>query len=323
MNVGLYFDLRNPPPWQQDWSHLYSFTLEQAANADQLGVHSLWFSEHHLFEDGYLPQPLTFAAAVAARTERARIGTSILLAGLRHPVHVAEEASVVDILSGGRLDLGLGAGYRRSEFELFGVDGARPHALLYQRAEDLRHLWAEGRLTPAPVQKRVPIWLGVSGPKGAHRAGMLGEGLMRISHDLVEPYRTGIAEGGHDTSRARICGPVNLFLSEDPERDWPIVREHVEYQWGSYARYRAEDTGEPPQPFDVDAFRVRGIERGLMNGFMLATPQEAAETIRAATAGIGAETIYLWASVAGTPEKLVERNVELAVRELAPLLRDD
>ena len=70
MNVGLYFDLRNPPPWRRDWQRVYAFTLELCEEGERLGAHSVWVTEHHLFEDGYLPQPLTYAAAIAARTRR-------------------------------------------------------------------------------------------------------------------------------------------------------------------------------------------------------------------------------------------------------------
>ena len=122
MKVGLYFDLRNPREWQQDWSRLYGFALEMCEEAERLGLDSIWVTEHHLFDDGYLTQPLTFLAAVAARTKRVRLGTAIMLAALRPAVQIAEEATVVDILSGGRLDLGLGAGYRIPEFQLYGAD---------------------------------------------------------------------------------------------------------------------------------------------------------------------------------------------------------
>src|ERR1700694_4992398 len=111
MDVGIYFDLRNPPVWAADWSRLYGFSLELCEEAECLGCHSIWLTEHHLFDDGYLPQPLIMAAAIAARTSRVRIGTGILIAPLHHPVELAEQAAVVDIISSGRVDIGIGAGY--------------------------------------------------------------------------------------------------------------------------------------------------------------------------------------------------------------------
>ncbi len=125
VNVGVYFDLRNAPSWPQDPARLYGFTLELCEEAERLGAHSVWLSEHHLFDDGYLPQPLTFAAAVAARTTRVRIGTAVLLAPLHDAVEIAEQVAVVDLVSNGRVELGLGAGYRVPEFELFGRRSGR------------------------------------------------------------------------------------------------------------------------------------------------------------------------------------------------------
>ena len=80
MKVGLFFDLRNPPEWRRPWTEHYARTLELIEGAEAKGADAVWFSEHHFFEDGYLPQPLTMAAAVAARTTRVRIGTAITVA---------------------------------------------------------------------------------------------------------------------------------------------------------------------------------------------------------------------------------------------------
>src|SRR5580658_9561087 len=119
MDLGIYLDLRNPPGWRRPWASHYARSLEVVEEAERLGAATVWLSEHHFFEDGYLPQPLTFAAAIAARTSRIRIGTAVLLAPLRLPLQLAEEAAVVDVLSGGRLDLGVGVGYRVPEYEGF------------------------------------------------------------------------------------------------------------------------------------------------------------------------------------------------------------
>ncbi|MHB8670482.1 MAG: LLM class flavin-dependent oxidoreductase [Acidimicrobiales bacterium] len=321
MEVGLYFDLRNPPPWRQDWSRLYGFTLEMCEEAERLGVSSVWLSEHHLFEDGYLPQPLTFAAAVAARTRRVRIGTAILIAPLRSAIQIAEEAAVVDIVSGGRLELGLGAGYRVPEFELFGADMGRRYATTDERARELRAIWSAGRVTPPPVQDRVPIWMGYQGPQGARRAGLLGEGLLSIDPSLLEPYRAGLAEGGADPSTARMAGVLSGFVSDDPESEWPTVAKHLAYQWDSYRRYMVEGTGQPdPPPIDPERWRQRRTPSGLPR-FLHATPSDAAEAIRARLAGLPVGTVYLWASLAGMSEEVVARHVQLVCTELRPLLQ--
>ena len=122
IRVGIYLDLRNPPRWRRPWRDHYSRSLELCAEAERLGADSVWCSEHHLFKEdgGYLPQPLTFLAAVATRTSRVRLGTALVLAPLRPPAQIAEEAAIVDLLSGGRLELGVGAGYRIPEFTAYG-----------------------------------------------------------------------------------------------------------------------------------------------------------------------------------------------------------
>jgi alkanesulfonate monooxygenase SsuD/methylene tetrahydromethanopterin reductase-like flavin-dependent oxidoreductase (luciferase family) len=171
MDIGVWFDLRNPPGWRRPGAEVHSFTLEACEEAERLGLHSEWFSEHHAFEDGYLPQPLTFAAAVAARTNRIRIGTAVTLAPLRSSVHIAEEAAVVDLISNGRLDLGMGAGYRPAEFALFGVDFRDRFRLLDEHVREVRELWLSDRVTPRPTHGEVPIWVGLHSERGAHRTG--------------------------------------------------------------------------------------------------------------------------------------------------------
>src|SRR3954462_11843668 len=125
MRVGIYTDLRNPPPWRRDWAGHYARVLDRIVEAERLGAGSVWLSEHHLFEDGYLPQPLTFAAAAAARTRRVRVGTAVVLPNLHHPAQLAEDAALVALISGGRLEIGFGAGYRIPESQLFGADYGR------------------------------------------------------------------------------------------------------------------------------------------------------------------------------------------------------
>src|ERR1700737_687078 len=194
MKVGVYFDLRNPPQWRQSPSRLYGFALEACQEAERLGAGSAWFSEHHLFEDDYLCAPLTFAAAAAARTQRIRLGTAIVIAPLHHPAEIAEQSAVVDLVSDGRLDLGLGAGYRVPEFALFDAPMSARYGRTDGTVRRLRGLWGKDGIRPGPIQDPLPIWLGYQGPKGARRAGLLGEGLLSADAPLWGPYSDGLAE---------------------------------------------------------------------------------------------------------------------------------
>jgi len=321
MNVGLYFDLRNPPPWQQDWSRLYAFTLEMCEEAERLGAHSVWLTEHHRFEDGYLPQPLTFASAIAARTSRIRIGTAVLIAPLRSPMHIAEEVAVIDIMSQGRFDLGLGAGYRIPEFEQFGMDRSARYAATDACARELRRIWEEREISPLPIQSRLPIWMGYQGPKGARRAGLLGEGLLSSNPALVDPYRQGLIEGGHDPETARMTGNIQAWVSDDPEADWPTVSKHLAYQMDSYNRYKVEGTGRPrPRPVDPERLLKSNKLPGGPGYFINARPEEVARRIKGAIAGTPVKTVYLWASIAGMPEEMVARQIRTVCTKLRPLL---
>ncbi|MEU6139499.1 LLM class flavin-dependent oxidoreductase [Streptomyces sp. NPDC047081] len=323
MKVGIYFDLRNPPPWRQSWPRLYGFALEMCEEADRLGLDSVWFSEHHGFEDGYLPQPLTMAAAAAARTRRVRLGTAVVPAPLHAAPELAEQAAIVDIISDGRLDLGLGTGYRVPEYRLFGADLTKRYSTTDQRVREIRGLWAEALVTPGPVQDPLPIWLGYQGPQGARRAGRLGTGLLSLNPALLTPYREGLAESGYDASIARMQGSFTTFVTEDPDGDWPVVRRHLAYQWDSYRRYLVEGTDQPvPRPIDPEKWRATGLSATGVGQFLYGTPQETAEAIRAYVAGLPVEGVFLWASLAGMPEEMVARQVQLIAGKLRPLLAD-
>ena len=322
MKVGIYFDLRNPREWPTDPSRLYGFTLEMCEEAERLGCASIWVTEHHLFDDGYLPQPLTMAAAIAARTKNARVGTGIVVAPLHHPAHLAEQAAVVDLISGGRLDLGIGAGYRVPEFELFGADMSRRYSTTDERARELRRLWADGGITPKPVQERLPIWMGYLGPKGARRAGLLGESLLASDPALWAPYRDALVEAGHDPALGRMAGGVSGWVSEDPEGEWPVVSKHLAHQIDSYRRHMVEGT-EQPTPRPVDPERLREADPGgPLSSFMLGTPEDIAARVREHTTGAPVETVYFFASVSGMPEAMVAEHVRVICTRLAPLLAD-
>jgi len=321
VRLGLYFDLRNPAPWARPWPEVYGRALELVVEAERLGAGSVWFSEHHLFADGYLPQPLTFAAAAAARTSRVRIGTAVLVAALRPAVLIAEEAAVIDQLSGGRLELGIGAGYSVPEYELYNTDITKRYGLTDAAVAEIRHLLDDGIVTPPAAQNPFPIWLGYQGPQGAKRAGRLGVGLLSLDRALLDPYRDGLVEGGHDPAIARTGGMLDIIVADDPEAAFERILPHYAHQLNSYRAAAVAGSGrDAPKEITVDKLRSGAAQKGQIPGLRVLTPSDAVSAIREATDGSPVEHVYLWASVAGMPDDLVERHVELTCTQVAPNL---
>jgi alkanesulfonate monooxygenase SsuD/methylene tetrahydromethanopterin reductase-like flavin-dependent oxidoreductase (luciferase family) len=322
MRTGLYFDMRNPAAWRRDPATLYGEFLELCQEAERLGIDSVWVTEHHGFDDDYLPAPLTLLAAVAARTTRIRLGTGVVVAPLHRAAEIAEQAAVVDILSGGRLDLGLGAGYRPTEFALYEASMRTRYAENDARAREVRELWRSGAVTPKPVQPRLPIWMGYLGPKGARRAGLLGEYLLSADARNWEPYRTALAEAGHDPAGGRMAGGVQAWVTDDPERDWPVVSRHLAAQVDSYARHARQGTTLPPaRPADPERLRARE-PRASLDYFFYGTAPDVAARILDYTAGAPVEAVYLWAGLAGMGQDMVARHMTTIATQLAPLLRE-
>jgi alkanesulfonate monooxygenase SsuD/methylene tetrahydromethanopterin reductase-like flavin-dependent oxidoreductase (luciferase family) len=323
MRIGMYVDMRNAPEWQRPWTEHYGRWLERIEEAERLGADFVWLTEHHFFDDGYLPQCFTFAAAIAARTERIRIGTAVALLPLHSSVELAEQIALVDVISGGRVEPGFGVGYRKPEYLAFDGDFKRRYAVFAQRIRELRAWWgetegAERTVTPAPVQRPVPMWGGFGGPMGARTAGRLGLGLQSTAPHLVLEYLKGLDARGHDRSLARLSGQVEFFCTDDPEKTWAEIGEHVVYRWNSYNRYMFEGTRQeaaPPQYFDTAGVRDR---------FLLGTPEEIAAVVRERFSGLPVPVtdLYTWSDYPGIPDALVDRHLDLTFGKVAPLLRD-
>ncbi|HTT93365.1 MAG TPA: LLM class flavin-dependent oxidoreductase [Solirubrobacterales bacterium] len=323
MRVGIYCDLRNPAPWDLPWDQHYRRALERIEGAERLGLDSVWFTEHHLFEDGYLPQPLMAAAAVAVRTTRMRIGTGVVLAPLRPPIEIAEQAAIVDILSGGRLELGLGAGYAEPEFAAFGVRSGDRFRLLERTLVEIPDLWESGRVTPPPLQSPPPIWAGVSGPRGARMAGRLGLGLLWLDPALHHEYMAGIAAGGHDQASARMGGLVNLVIADDPEAAWSQIKPNVVHQARTYmeARFAKPGDADPSLPaLDPERLRSPGPNMHPPH-FDVVTAAEAVARMRKWLGPLPVTDVFFWDSIAGMPEELARRHLELVATQVAPEFR--
>ena len=170
-------------------------------------------------------------------------------------------------------------------------------------AEVRRLLDDDDGVTPPPLQRPFPLWLGYQGPQDAARAGRLGTGLLTLNRTSLEPYRATLAASGHDPATARMGGVIDMIVADDPERTMEQVLPFYAYQQDTYRRYGVEGTGAPePKPIS---------EERLRKALAVVTPADAVAIIKERTDGMPVEHVYLWASIAGMPDDIAARHVEL------------
>ncbi|HEY4281090.1 MAG TPA: LLM class flavin-dependent oxidoreductase [Conexibacter sp.] len=185
MRYGVLFSMQDPPGSPIGHPALYAAAVEQTVLAEQQGYEWVNVTEHHVSADGYLPAIFALLGAMAAVTRTIRLSTGMLIITLHEPVRVAEEAAVVDILSGGRLTLGIAAGYRAVEFQAMSVDLDTRGPRFRESIEILDLAWSgepfsySGRVfdlpevvvRPTPVQRPgIPLWLGGTNDAALRRA---------------------------------------------------------------------------------------------------------------------------------------------------------
>jgi len=314
--------------------HAAREALEQVARAEELGFDSVWIEEHHAVVDHYWPSPLVVLAAFAARTTRLRLGTDILVAPLYHPVRLAEDAAMVDVLSGGRLTLGLAIGYKPDEFALYGVELERRGARFEEQLRLLEALWrgehvrahgryyaVEGRLEPRPLQQpRPPLWIGGWGPRTLKRAAEYADAWIP----------------GPTADLARLQAGKATFLAHrraagraEPA-EWPLTREVIVADTDREARalaerhlmvaYRAEYAGGWRHPF-IDAALAADLDRLMADRFVVGDPARCVEQIRRFVDGYGVTHLICRMFFPGMPHRAILRGLELLAREVMPAFR--
>ncbi len=280
MRFSLRYDMRNPA-FGAAADGLYRASIEQCRWADQLGFSTVYLAEHHAAEDGYCPAPMVQASAMMAVTERLRVHFSALLAPLHDPIRLAEDLAVLDLISRGRVEVTLGLGYRPHEFRLFGLEQRQRVARFEEAVRVLRAAWTgepfEYRgewvtILPKPFQDGgPPLFVGGSAEPSIERAARLGDGYMPAVPGLYRRYLARCAEldrpPGPMPAKAQ---PLFLHVSDDPERDWPIVAPHVLYTASSNAAWALErGVGATPYPAATTMEELQAHP-----GFLVLTPRQ-------------------------------------------------
>jgi alkanesulfonate monooxygenase SsuD/methylene tetrahydromethanopterin reductase-like flavin-dependent oxidoreductase (luciferase family) len=323
MNWILHHDLR-APDFGTPRQALFSEALDMCAWADAQGGPRVVISEHHGSPDGYLPSPFVFGGAVAARTAQMRILVSALVLTLRDPVSAAEDALVLDVLSGGRLELTLAAGYVPAECEMFGVPYDTRGAVFATKAAAFIEALTgepftyEGRtiqVTPGPVQRPRPfVIFGGSAPK---RAARLGDAYLPPVADqaLADAY---VAEcrrlGKGDGILLWPDGPMWVFVTDDPDRSWAQIGPHAMHETNGYGAWSVyQPNANPWRPVtSVEEVRRSGL-------YAVVTPDECVALARALDPRAG---LTLKPLVGGLDPAIGWPSLELFVNKVLPRLKE-
>lgn len=216
----------------------YEQQLAEVRLMDQLGYWACWFAEHHFAGYALVPDCLMMAAAAARETRRIRLGAGVVVLPFQHhPIRVVEQAAMVDCLSGGRLELGLGRGYQPHEFLGFGVKLEESQARFDQSLGVVRQALAQldglsystplfqghgASIWPKPVQNPIPCWGASISEASFARYGALGWPILtfpanqkpEVLRSQIDTYRRVYREHGHDPARMRVALTMFCYLAE-------------------------------------------------------------------------------------------------------------
>jgi putative FMN-dependent luciferase-like monooxygenase len=306
----------------------YRLATEQIVHAERQGFDSAWVAQHHFDEDeGGLPAPFVFLAHVAARTSRIRLGTAVVTLPLEEPVRVAEDAAVLDLLAGGRLELGLGTGGNPSAYAAFGHDNAERGQIFGRYFAIVRDALAGkplggGTLLYPEAPRLIDrIWQATFSVDGGARAGKAGDGLMLsrtqprpndkprasladLQHPIIDAYLAALPKG----REPRILASRSLFVTDN--RDEAL---------------RFAETGLRRI---VDRFVEAGhIVRGRSVADLIATfdvhlgePDDVIASLTADSILARATDLVFQVHSIDPPHPHILRSIELAAQKVAPAL---
>jgi alkanesulfonate monooxygenase SsuD/methylene tetrahydromethanopterin reductase-like flavin-dependent oxidoreductase (luciferase family) len=310
--------------------------LEQIELAEELGWECFMFNEHHfLGYGGLVANPAVLLAAAAARTSRIRLGTCIAILPLRHPLHLAEDYAMVDTISGGRLEFGIGSGNTSLDYRVFDISREESRARMEEANEIILKAWSKDRfshqgkfwkfeeitLYPRPVQRpHPPIWVAGTSAETLSWAGRMGYDIMTVGHphppDKVRPgveaWRDGLKAAGIDPEKKRCQFHVRTFVDENARRAHEVATEAI-------ARYdeiskigRREDT--KPKSLDWEGMLASGRN-------LYGNPDQCIQIIHNAMKHYRFNIMTTTFNFGGIPHDMIKKSMRLFAKEVMPTFR--
>ncbi len=328
LRLGVCYDFRNPPDSGRRDALLYQEVLEQVQWLDQLGADLVWFTEHHFVDDGYLPSWTPVAGAMAAVTSKVVFGTDICLAPFNHPLRLAEDLAVLDNLSNGRVELGLGMGYAPHEFRGFGIPVSRRLSLMRETIEVLKRCFTgerfsyEGKryqfedvvITPGYVQAGgPPLWIAAMSRAGALRAAEYGTHFLPqgVKAEAFDPWVDAVHSAGRAPAQHRVGIIRSILVTDDRNTDWPAVRAAERYRMELYNRFFKE-SGE--------GLGARG--EPVPQTWVIGNVDECVEQLAEFIETFGMTDVVTMAVPPGLSTAQMQPSLERLFRDVAPRLKE-
>lgn len=338
MEIGLFHSVQWPTGSTQ--ARRYEESLAQAVVADELGFDSVWLTEHHFSRHGIVSDSLALLAHLAARTERVRLGTAVSVLPLHNPLRLAETAATVDLLSNGRLDLGVGRGYQVGEFNGFGVDMAEKAERFDEALAILRRAWSsaepfdhdgtyfryeQAAPQPRPVQQpHVPIWVATDSAAGLAQCAredlgvLLPQGTsLDVTAAQMGRYSTALDEAGRASDEARVYLARAAHVAPTDEQAW----EEAEGPYRAFLGYADQlrrggnDKGQQwgRSPFDMNA--------DLRSSALFGSPDSVIAGL-SKIHDLGVDRVMLFVHMAELPHEQILASLELFAREVLPVVHE-
>ncbi|PKB72044.1 MAG: hypothetical protein BZY87_02385 [SAR202 cluster bacterium Io17-Chloro-G6] len=343
-------------PWHESKGQQQSLdeAMEQIELADQLGIDEVWLGEHRFSRHGLLSGIWSFAGLVAGRTKRIRIGTAVVVLPLHNPVLVAEEAAMIDVVSGGRLNLGIGSGYQRQEFDGLGVDINESRERFYESVDVIKRAWTEEKLNfhgkftdvenlwvlPKPLQQpHPPLFQAVSTSPASidfaakNQIQVIAGGptdILGQAPQVVQAWRDKMDEYGHP--HKHLDPPMSKGIYVAPTQE-EAERDAEELQNFSSRILRSEGNngligmpidknGNIPPGYEHWASRQADRDRRDDPGHaglppLVGTPEVVIERLKA-TQAAGINHVFGNFGFPGLPHEKVIRSIELFAKEVMP-----
>jgi alkanesulfonate monooxygenase SsuD/methylene tetrahydromethanopterin reductase-like flavin-dependent oxidoreductase (luciferase family) len=335
MEFGLV--LSNQHPEGSDMTRHFREHVDQTRLAAECGFDAIFCGEHFLMPPYQMLHSMTFLARIAADSGNMKVGTGILLLALRNPVETADMVATLDVITGGRVIFGVGLGYRREEFEAFGIPRIMAHRVFEERLILIKRLWTtEGefdyngfavrlsgaRCTLRPVQKpHPPIWVAANNYRGVIRAARLGDAWYMNPHarldtliDQMTLYKRALLQEGKQEPTV-IPLMREVYIDETYERARRVAQPFLEQKYRIYVRW-GQDRALPKsdrlnQPFD---FLAR-------DRFVIGGPDEVIRELERYISALGVNFFTVRLQWPGMEHELAVRAIRLFGRYVIPYFK--